>query len=171
MAITGKNESSRLTTTRRVRNFEPATPCRRSAYSFSRLRNKTTVSATKAKKIRPLSPAKNSRCSLLSGLMNFRLNEPCNTRIASSRNAPIASAITAFRRPEVRGSSRIGSNEAKDCPIIGRPQPLVFTNDSRAAPARSAALRTQAWPHSSGRMAAPLPASASSAIRSRNTCR
>ena len=31
IAITGRNDSSRLTTTRRVRNFEPATPCRRSA--------------------------------------------------------------------------------------------------------------------------------------------
>ena len=31
IAITGKNDSSRLTTTRRVRNFEPATPWRRSA--------------------------------------------------------------------------------------------------------------------------------------------
>jgi len=47
------------------------------------------------------------------GLMNFRLNEACATRIASSRKAPMANPITAFRRPEGRVSSRIGSVAAK----------------------------------------------------------
>src|SRR5260370_42709842 len=45
--------------------------------------------------------------------MNFKLNEACNTRIASSRKAPIASAITAFLRPEVLVSARVGFSAAK----------------------------------------------------------
>src|ERR1700690_4447690 len=45
--------------------------------------------------------------------MNFRLNEACSTSAASSTKAPMASAITAFLRPEGFGSSRIGLDAAK----------------------------------------------------------
>src|ERR1039457_2898772 len=45
--------------------------------------------------------------------MNLRLNEACKTRTASRRKAPIAKAITAFRRPEVFVSSRVGLGKTK----------------------------------------------------------
>ena len=51
MTITGTNDSRSAPATMRVRNFDPSTPSRRSAKSFSRLRIKTNVRATNSRKI------------------------------------------------------------------------------------------------------------------------
>ena len=51
ITMTGTKESNSEPTTMRVRNFEPKTPMRRSASSFSRFRTSTNVSATNNKEM------------------------------------------------------------------------------------------------------------------------
>ena len=51
ITTTGSDDNNRAPATMRVRNFDPNTPKRRSAKSFSRLRISTKVSATNSRKI------------------------------------------------------------------------------------------------------------------------
>src|SRR5579864_5447876 len=108
--MTGTDESKSAPATMRVRNFEPSTPRRRSAKSFSRLRSKTKVRATKSRKISAESAAKTAMSWLFPGLRKFRSKAVCEIRIASSKKTEIDSRITTCLRYVFAG--RFGSVSA-----------------------------------------------------------
>src|SRR5579863_4042398 len=92
----------------RVRNFEPNTPMRRSAKSFSRLRNRTKVRATNNREMRKVSAQKTRISSLLPGRRKLGSKAFCETRIASKSRTAIASKIMARLRLDVFGV-RVGA--------------------------------------------------------------
>src|ERR1700690_60216 len=108
MPMTGRNESKRLPTTRRVRNFDPRTPSLRSAKSFRRLRAKTNVSATNRRKIKAEREAKKSNCWLVFGFRG-RSKEVNESNTAKSSAIPTASGIMTFFRLEGFRFNRVGS--------------------------------------------------------------
>src|SRR5262249_52386432 len=105
--MTGRNERSKLTTTKRVRNFDPRTPSLLSAKSLSRLRARTKVRATKSRKMSAESEAKTRSCWLVSGLRNGRSNEVSERRIPKTRKRPMAAKMMTFLRLEVFSSLRV----------------------------------------------------------------
>src|ERR1700690_231221 len=105
MPMTGRNESKRLPTTKRVRNFDPRTPSLRSAKSFRRLRARTNVSATNRRKISAEREAKKSNCWLVFGFRG-RSKEVNESSTANSSAIPTASGMMTFFRLE--GFIRVG---------------------------------------------------------------
>src|SRR5438552_946470 len=97
--MTGTAESISDPKTILVRNFEPRTPVRRSAKSFSRLRASTKQSASVINKIKVESATKTRVCCELSGLrIGVRLKAFCEKTRKTSNNADTPSAITRGRR-------------------------------------------------------------------------
>src|SRR3954464_10473107 len=90
MTITGKKESSKLPTTKRVRNFDPNTPIRRSAKSLIRFRARTNVSVTNSKNTNAESAARKTVCCVVLGLIKGRSNDDSESRIANSTKLPAA---------------------------------------------------------------------------------
>ena len=98
ITMTGSDDSKSAPATMRVRNFEPSTPRRRSANSFSRLRIRTNVSATNNRKINAESAAKTTMSWLFPGRRKVSSKAVCETRMASKTKTEIASRIiTCFR--------------------------------------------------------------------------
>src|SRR5277367_2729582 len=116
MMIVGKNESKRLATTRRVRNFEPGTPSRRSASNFRRFRASTTVSATNNKKIKTENEANASNCWFESGFRNGRSKEVCGRITAKTSTTLMDSKMTAFFRLEALGRIGVGLDRRDTLP-------------------------------------------------------
>src|SRR5436190_15565922 len=98
ITMTGINDSSRLPTTRRVRNFDPRTPSRRSANSLIRLRARTNVSVTNSRNTRAESAARKTVCWLLAGLINGRSNDDSDSNTPNSSKLPIERKIMSFLR-------------------------------------------------------------------------
>src|SRR5579863_8046152 len=107
MPMTGRNESKRLPTTKRVRNFDPRTPSLLSAKSFNRFRARTNVSATNRRKINAEREAKNNSCWLVPGLRG-RSKEVSESNTQKSRASPTANGIMTFFRLEGLRSGRVG---------------------------------------------------------------
>src|SRR5579863_9619490 len=131
MTTTGTNESSSAPATMRVRNFEPRTPMRRSANSFSRLRNRTKVKATNNSEMRKVRAQKTRISSLLPGRRKLGSKAFCETRMASKSKTAMASRMMARLRLEdfrvrVGAGSRTGLGVAAetDSASSGRWEPL-----------------------------------------------
>src|SRR6185312_2980 len=88
--MTGRKESSKLPTTRRVRNFDPNTPIRRSAKSLIRFRARTNVSVTNSRNTNAESAARKTVCCVVLGLIKGRSNDDSESRIANSTKLPAA---------------------------------------------------------------------------------
>src|SRR5581483_6899625 len=98
ITITGRKESNRLPTTRRVRNFDPRTPSRRSAKSLMRFRARTNVSVTNSRNTSADKAARKTVCSVVLGLMKGTSNEDSHSKTANKRKLPAASKrIKRFR--------------------------------------------------------------------------
>src|SRR2546430_15888823 len=96
--MTGRKESNKLPTTRRVRNFDPNTPIRRSAKSLIRFRARTKVSVTNSRNTKADNAARKTVCCVVLGLINGRSNDDSESRMANSRKLPAASImIRRFR--------------------------------------------------------------------------
>ena len=93
--MTGPSDSSSAPITMRLRSLDPMAPVLRSAYSRSRVRSSTNVSATNSRKISADSAAKISVSSLVSGCRNVSLNVACEKITPNSRKTAIDSATIA----------------------------------------------------------------------------
>ena len=93
--MTGPSDSSSAPITMRLRSLDPMTPVLRSAYSRSRVRSSTNVSATNSRKINADSAAKISVSSLVSGCRNVSLKVACAKITPNSRKIAIDSATIA----------------------------------------------------------------------------
>src|SRR2546423_5605430 len=91
--MTGRKESNKLPTTRRVRNFDPNTPIRRSAKSLIRFRARTKVSVTNSRNTKADNAARKTVCCVVLGLINGRSNDDSESRMANSRKLPAASIM------------------------------------------------------------------------------
>src|SRR5258708_1879558 len=89
--MTGIKESSRLPTTRRVRNFDPSPPRRRSAKSLIKLRARTKVRVTNRRKTTAERATRNTICWLFAGLMNGKSKDVC------ANNSPNNTTMTAVK--------------------------------------------------------------------------
>src|ERR1035437_255411 len=79
----------------RLRNLEPSTRVLRSAYSRSRVRSKTKVSATNNRKISAETAAKMSVSSLVSGCRKVNLKVACAKITAKRKKVQMESATIA----------------------------------------------------------------------------
>src|SRR5438270_8499479 len=96
--MTGRKESSKLPTTRRVRNFDPSTPIRRSAKSLIRFRASTKVSVTNSRNTNADRAARKTVCCVVLGLIKGRSNEDSESKIANSTRLPADSRMISRLR-------------------------------------------------------------------------
>lgn len=97
MVITGRNESSRLATTNRARNFEPRTPSLRSTDNFRRLRTRTKVKARNKRKITTESELKKNVPWFVFGFSGMS-KDVSESRMRASRPMPMISRMMTFFR-------------------------------------------------------------------------